>query len=67
MTRMTKYLLLAAALPTIALSAALAVAQDTRSMMHPGGMMGRGMDGCMQMMGDMHGRAQRPNEQWRQR
>jgi hypothetical protein len=35
---------------------------DTR-----GGMMGHGIGGCMQMMQGMHGGAQPPNEQWRQR
>jgi hypothetical protein len=31
-----------------------------------GGMMGRDMEGCMQMMQGMHGVSQRPNAQWRQ-
>jgi len=67
MIRITKYPLLAVALPAIAFSAVLAVAQGTRGMMHHGGFMGHGTEGCAEMMQVMRGEAQRPNDQWRQR
>jgi len=71
----TKYLLLAGMLPALAFFAALALADDQGSMMGSRGMMsdsygtmmGRGMQGCMQMMQGMHSENRRPNEQWRHR
>ena len=73
-----KYLILATILLPIAFSGTLALAQGSGMM--GGGMMGRGtmndgrsrmmghrMEGCMQMMQDMHGGSQRPSEQWRHR
>jgi hypothetical protein len=82
MVRNKRRLVVAAAIPTIAFSAALALAHDSGEMTDRGGMMGggmmggdgrggmmtgHGMEGCMQMMQGMHGGSQRPNEQWQQR
>jgi hypothetical protein len=70
----TKYPLLAGMLPALAFFAALAVGDDQgsgmmggRGMMSDshGTMMGRRMEGCMQMMQGIHSENRRPNEQWR--
>jgi hypothetical protein len=77
MVRKTKSVLLASVLPAAAFFAAVAFADDYgrmtgrgmmgRGMMDDtrGGMMGTGMEGCMQMMQGLHGGARPPNEQWR--
>jgi hypothetical protein len=74
MVRKTKSVLLASVLPAAAFFAALAFADDYGRMTGSGmmgdtrgGMMGTGMEGCMQMMQGMRGGNHRPNEQWRQR
>ena len=58
-----KYLMLATISLPVALSGTLALAHGSGM---AGGMMGHGMQGCMQMMQGMNGGgSQRPNEQWR--
>jgi hypothetical protein len=58
-----KYVILTAIALPVALSGTLALAHGSGMM---GGMMGHGMQGCMQMMQGMNGGgSQRPNQQWR--
>ena len=59
-----KYLIFPGILIFIAASGTLALAHESGM---TGGMSGRGMQGCMQMMTGMNGRSQLPNEQWRRR
>jgi hypothetical protein len=60
---MMKYLMLATISLPAALSGTFALAHGSGI---AGGMMGHGMQGCMQMMQGMNGRAgQRPNQEWR--
>ena len=58
-----KYLMLATISLPVALSGTFALAHGSGM---AGGMMGHGMQGCMQMMQGMNGGAgQRPNQRWR--
>ena len=58
-----KYLILVAISLPIALSGSLALARDYGM---ANGVMGQGMQGCVQMMQGMNGRGRDPpNEQWR--
>ena len=60
---MMKYMMLATVSLPVALSGTFALAPGSGM---AGGMMGHGMQGCMQMMQGMNdGAAQRPNQQWR--
>jgi hypothetical protein len=59
---MMKYPMLATISIPVALSGTLALAHGSGM---AGGMMGHGMQGCMQMMQGMNGGgSRRPNEQW---
>ena len=60
-----KYLMLATISLPVVLSGTFALAHGSGT---AGGMMGRGMQGCIQMMQGMKsGTDQRPNQQWRRR
>jgi hypothetical protein len=62
-SRMMKYLMLATSSLPVVLSGTFALAHGAGM---AGGMMGHGMQGCMQMMQGMNGGGgQRPNQQWR--
>ena len=57
-----KYLIPAAIALSVVFVGTLALAHGSGVM---SSVMGRGMQGCMQMMQDMNGGSQLPNEQWR--